>query len=402
MRRTTILLAGVLLVAGIAAAAQQLLPPSFAGWTGTVQSRLSPSAAISPDHQAGVTVSQRSSALPEYGFVAGENGTYQKGAESMRVDVYRMKDPSGAYGLLTYLRSPDMTRAKLATHSFVSNGEALILTGNLVIDVHGRELQKRELDLKALARDVGAQAEGGALPSLRQELPAKRLVPGSDRYILGPVTLDQFFPVALGNSVGFNTGAEAEVAQYRTGKGEATLLLVDLPTPQIATRTLSQLAGQYDVNGSKPGVGAPLYAKRLMTTLVIVTGAPTGEDATALLNQVQSAEVLTWNQPALKGKQADIGTIVVGTITGTGAICAFALVAGLVFGGIRLAVKRAMPGKIFDTQKHLQVLQLGLSSKPIAAEDFYDRSGPRIKMGEVDKNLPDRVALRLFRGKEKS
>jgi len=402
MRRTPILLTAVLLLAGLAAAAQQLLPASFSGWKGTVQPGLSPAAVISSDHQAGVTVNGASAALQEYGFVAGENGAYKKGPEALQVDVYRMKDPSGAYGLLTYLRAPDMTHANLATHSFVSSGEALILTGNLLIDVHGKELQRQTADLKTLARDVGAHAEGGALPSLWEELPGQKLVPGSDRYVLGPQTLDQFFPVAVGNSVGFNSGAEAEVAQYRSGTGQATLLLVDLPTPQIANHTLSQLAGQYDVNGSKPGSGAPLYAKRLMTTIVIVAGAPSSADATKLLNQVQSSEVLTWNQPVLKGKQADIGTIVVGTIVGTGAICAFSLVAGLAFGGIRLAVKRAMPGKIFDTQKQLQVLQLGLSSKPISAEDFYDRSGPRIKMSEVERNLPDRVALRLFRGKEKS
>jgi len=397
MRRITISLASVFLLAGFAAAAQQLLPGSFRGWTGTVQPGLSPAAVIGPDRQAGATANQLSAALPEYGFVAGESGTYKKDAESLQVNVYQMKDPSGAYGLLTYLRAPDMKRASVAKHSFVSSGEALILTGNLLIDVRGNQLPSSEADLKALAREVGAHAEEGALPSLWEQLPAKQLVPGSDRYLLGPQTLNQFFPVAVGNSVGFNTGAEAEVARYRAGKGEATLLLVDLPTPQIATHTLGQLADEYDVNGSKPGAGLPIYAKRLLTTIVMVAGAPSDADAIALLNQVQSAEVLTWNQPVLKGKQADIGTIVVGTIVGTGAICAFSIVAGLAFGGIRLAVKRAMPGKIFDRETHLQVLQLGLSSKPISAEDFYDRSGPRIKMGEVEKNLPDRVALRLFR-----
>ncbi len=397
MHRVTILLASVFLLAGPATAAPQLLPGSFGGWSGTVQPGLSPSAAISSDHQAGVKVSQGSSALPEYGFVAGENGKYTKGPESVQVDVYRMKDPSGAYGLLTYLRAPDMARAKLANHSFMSNDEALILTGNLVIDVHGRDLHRHEADWKALAQDVGAHAEGGALPTLWQELPAKELMSGTDRYVLGPRTLNQFFPMAIGDSVGFGTGAEAEVARYRAGKGEATLLLVDLPTPQIATQTLKQLAGQYDVNGSKPGTGAPVYAKRLMTTIAIVAGAPTEADAQALLNEVQSSEVFTWNEPTPKGKQADIGTIVVGTIVGTGVICAFSIVAGLAFGGFRLAVKRVLPGKVFDRERHLQVLQLGLSSKPISAEDFYDRSGPRIKMDAVDKNLPDRVALRLFR-----
>ena len=361
MRRTTLLIAGVLLLAGVAAAAQQLLPSSFAGWTGAVQPGLSPAAVTSSDRQAGVSVNQGSAALPEYGFVAGENATYNKGAESLRVDLYRMHDPSGAYGLLTYLRTPAMTRAKLASHSFVSSDEALILSGNLLLDVHGTDLPRREADLKALARAVSPHAEGGGLPTLWQELPAEQLVPGTDRYILGPQTLNQLFPVPLGNSVGFNTGAEAEVAHYRAGKGDATLLLIDLPTPQIAAHILDQLAAQYDVNGSKIGQNPPIYAKRLMTTLVLAA-APSDADGRALLKQVQSTEVLTWNQPVPKGKQADIGTIVVGTIVGTGAICAFSIVAGLAFGGFRLAVKRVMPGKVCDKERHLQVLQLGLSS----------------------------------------
>ncbi|MGH9716966.1 MAG: DUF6599 family protein [Candidatus Acidiferrales bacterium] len=397
MRRVTISLAVFLVLAGFAAAAQQLLPLSFAGWTGSVQPGLSSAALIGSDQQAGVPANQGSSALAEYGFVSGENGTYKKDAESVAVNVYRMKDPSGAYGLLTYLRAPDMRNSKLATHSFASNDEALILKGNLVIDVHGKELRRHEAELKVLARDVGAHGEGGALPTLWEELPAKGLMSGTDRYVLGPRTLNQLFPIPVGDLVGFNMGAEAEVAQYRAGKSNATLLLIDLPTPQIATQTLKRLAGLYNVNGSKPGAGVPIYAKRMMTTLVILAGAPTGAEAHALLDEVQSGEVLTWNEPTPKGKQADIGTIVVGTIVGTGAICAFSIVAGLAFGGFRLAIKRAMPGKVFDKRKHLEVLQLGLTSKPINAEDFYDRSGPRIKMGPVDKSLPDRVALRLFR-----
>jgi hypothetical protein len=397
MRRVTILLAGVFWLAGLAAAAQQLLPGSFGGWTGTVQPGLSALAGVSSGQQTGVAASEISSALTEYGFVAGEHGTYKKRSGTVQVDVYRMKDPSGAYGLLTYLRVPNMRRAKLAYHSFLSNDEALILAGNLVVDIRGKDLRRHQAEWKTLAHDLGAHAEGGVLPTLREQLPVKNLVPGTDRYVLGPQTLNQFFPVAVGDLVGFGTGAEAEVARYRSGKGEAALLLVDLPTPQIATGILNQLAGKYDVNGSKPGSGAPIYAKRLMTTLVMVTGAPTAGDAHALLNQVQSSEVLTWNEPAPKKNEPDIGTIVVGTIVGTGIICAFAIVAGLAFGGLRLAVKRALPGKIFDRQKDMQVLQLGLSSKPISADDFYDRSGPKIKMGKAEKNLPDRVALRLFR-----
>lgn len=395
MRKMIVLLAGVLWLAALATAAAPVLPDSFAGWTGTVQPGLSTIA--SSDQQAASAAAQESVALSEYGFAGGENGTFKKGADTLQVNVYRMKDPSGAYGLLTYLRTAGMERGRLARHSFISSTEALILTGNLVIDVHGRDLHKRATDLKTLAQAVGAHAQGGALPTLWEQLPAKELIPGSDRYVLGPQTLNQFFPVGLGNAVGFETGAEAEVARYHSGNGEASLLLVDLPTPQIAARILNQMAGQYDVNGSKPGADAPIFAKRLMTTLVLVTGAASEADAHALLDRVQSTEVLTWNEPTPKKNEPDIGTIVVGTIVGTGIICAFSIVAGLAFGGFRLAIKRALPGKVFDREKSMQVIQLGLSSKPIQADDFYDRSGPRIKSGPTDKNLPDRIALRLFR-----
>jgi hypothetical protein len=43
------------------------------------------------------------------------------------------------------------------------------------------------------------------------------------------------------------------------------------------------------------------------------------------------------------------------------------------------------------------VLQLGLSSKIINAEDFYQPDGMPTPDITVDKHLPDRVALRIFR-----
>jgi hypothetical protein len=71
--------------------------------------------------------------------------------------------------------------------------------------------------------------------------------------------------------------------------------------------------------------------------------------------------------------------MIAGAIFGTGIICAFALVSGIAFGGFRLVVKRFFPDRVFDTSNHLQVLQLGLSSKPINAEDFYGIQGDRRK-----------------------
>jgi predicted small integral membrane protein len=69
--------------------------------------------------------------------------------------------------------------------------------------------------------------------------------------------------------------------------------------------------------------------------------------------------------------------MIVGTIVGTGIICMFALISGLAFGGVRIVVKRMLPDKVFDRSDQMQILQLGLSSKPIKAEDFYSLGTPQ-------------------------
>jgi len=70
--------------------------------------------------------------------------------------------------------------------------------------------------------------------------------------------------------------------------------------------------------------------------------------------------------------------MIVGSIVGAGILCMFAVIAGVAFGGLRLVVKRYFPDKVFDRSSTMQVLQLGLGSKPINSDDFYGTgSAPR-------------------------
>jgi Family of unknown function (DUF6599) len=339
--------------------AQSILPSSFAGWT-----RGSSAAFVPPDNA--------SAAAREYGFTSGVQASYANGSNRLDVSLYRMKDPSGAYGEYSYLRTQDMLHSNLSSYSAISENRALVLDGNLVLDVHGQGLPRLDSSLRALIKAVAPHAEEGALPTLMNSFPTKDLVARTDRYILGPTVLNQSFPVSIGNALGFSNGAEAEVADYRVGGKKLTLLLVDYPTPQFALTKLKQLEQQFDVNDSKRNSSlSPLYAKRVLTSLAFVAGAKSEAEANALLNNVQSGEVLTWNEPTFQFTQPSIGEVVVGTIIGSGIICMFALISGLAFGGVRLVVKRALPDRVFDRSDQLEILQLGLSSKPIKAEDFY-------------------------------
>ena len=394
MRRSFLLLLTVLSVAAFPATAQQILPRSFGPWTAAEVSGAPPSV-TAPLPEAPPAI------LAEYGLASTESANYShaggNASENMQATVFRMKDPTGGYGLYSYLRAPGMARADLSEHSSISQERALILLGDIVLDVRGHNLKARP-DLKMLAGAVKPYAQAGPLPNLWQLLPAEGIVEGTDRYILGPQTLNQLFPVALGDSLGLSTGVEAELARYRSGRHETVLLLADFPTPQLATQGLADLRKNFNVNGSSPAAASPaLYAKRSLTLLAIVSGASSQAEASTLLNQVRSGTQLTWDEPTFRFKEPSIEVMILGTMIGTAVICGFMLIASLAFGGFRLLVKRAMPNRVFDRSDQLQVLQLGLSSKAINAEDFYGVGGPPAPDAPVDKNLPDRIALRIFR-----
>jgi hypothetical protein len=361
----------VLIFTDAPASAQQVLPSSFGGWNATARGNFAPEPNTTLDQGAVVFAGQAIAAAKEYGFVSGEQGSYARGDRALQVQFYRMKDPSGAYGEYSYLRTPDMLHATFTGHSSMSRERALVLIGDVVLDVRGTALAEEEKDLRALVAAVTPSAHQGPLPTLSERLPLNGLEERSDHYILGPVTLNHFLPISPDDWLGFSQGAEAELAFYQLRGHHVTLLVADFPTPEMAANKLKEIEQQGNVNKDPSANPGNLYAKRSLTLLVMVAGAHDRVEADTLLQQVHTGEEVTWNEPAFEFKEPPITTMIVGAIIGTGVICCFAVISGLAFGGFRLVMKRLLPDKVFDRSSQLQVLQLGLSSKPINSEDFY-------------------------------
>jgi hypothetical protein len=370
MRRRILLFFAILFLAAIPAAAREILPSSFAGWAADASAPAEALAAGSTQVPQPV--------LAEYGWIQTESRQYLRGKSPLIVSLYKVKDPSGSYGLYSFLRTPDMPRAELSEHSSMSQDRALVLVGNLVVEVRGKDLAKSQGDLKALVAAVSPQAESGLFPTMSDHLPRHGLIERTDHYVLGPATLYQLLPVASEDWLGFSQGAEAELARYHAGGHEITLLIADFPTPQSAQKELAELQQKLNLNQSNAAGNTPtLYGRRSLTLLAIVSGAQSQAEADALLQQISSTAEVTWNEPNFEITQPGIGAIIYGAIVGTGIICAFALISGIAFGGVRLAVKRIFPGKVFDRSSQMQVLQMGLTSKPINAEDFYGLGNTR-------------------------
>ena len=368
-------------------AAQDLLPSNVGTWTA------SGSITQVPAQQIEQLANDRANILREYGVNSSERRDYASGDDKITVTLYRMVDPSAAFGAFTFFRDPDMALpAPITAASYAAGkrGRELLVVGNLMLDVNAGKAQMAPADLNALAKSVATQADRRPYPPIATFLPHEGLVPGSERYVLGPLALAQVFPGAPANQAdwaGFGNSAEAVVGRYRLSDkpsggqrpDEGALLLILYPTQQLAADRYNELGKSFALNvdpelaKDKPVV----FGTRSSALIALLSGVQSREKAAALLNQVHYTSEVTWNEPTQNFTDPSISNIVVGAIVDTGGIMLLALAASLGFGGFRLLAKFVVPGKIFDRNSDVEILQLGINSKPVDVKDFYILQSPR-------------------------
>ena len=127
----------------------------------------------------------------------------------------------------------------------------------------------------------------------------------------------------------------------------------------------------FDPPGSVPAGQTVLFGKRSSSIVAVVVGAPSRQVANILLDQIGYESQVTWNEPHQTLTEPSINSMIVGAFVGTGAIMVLAVATGIGFGGIRVLVKIFLPNKVFDRERQIEILQLGITSKPIRAKDFY-------------------------------
>lgn len=383
------------------ATAQGLLPTALGGWAAS--GGASSAAAGQIEQVAG----DRAGLLREYGLTSAEQRQYTQGAQTASVTLYRMVDPSAAYGAFTSFRDPQMQPLDLGdsvSFAVANRDRALFVVGNLVLVISASNERPPDAALIEAAAILLPHADSRPYPSIAGFLPLNSIVPGSqryrlgpgaasvalparlaivpgsERYILGPRALREALPwvPATGDDwMGFSKSAEAIVARYR-GSGQArdqelTLLVTIYPTQQIAADQFGNLNKwmAFNVEPDQAGGRTVVFGTRSSALVALVFGAESRDVANRLLSQISYRSTITWNEPSHELTDPSFPTMIIGVFEGTGLIMLLAVAAGIGFGGLRLLVKIALPGRVFDRNSQVEILQLGLTSKPIDARDFY-------------------------------
>jgi hypothetical protein len=358
-----------LAVAAHPAAAQGILPSTFAGWTAAASSTFIPPTGLDP------LLGPDTAAFREYIVKSVEQRSYTQQAQGISVTLYRLRDPSSAYGAYTFLRNDTLSTANLGSYASASHDRALIVVGEMVLDVSAPAKQARpsDPDLKQLAELLDKKADHTPYPFIGEHLPEKGRVRGSERYVIGPLSLAHFVPLGTDDWMGFDHSGESILAHYQVAGKDETLVITSYPTQQVAAAEFAGILRRFvfDPPGEvRPGQNV-LFGKRVSSFIAVVVGAPSRQAANKVLDQVGYQSNVTWDEPKQTLTEPSINSMIVEAFLGTGAIMVFAVAAGIGFGGIRVLVKIFLPNKIFDREKQIEILQLGISSKPIKAKDFY-------------------------------
>lgn len=267
----------------------------------------------------------------EYGLDATEQAEYTSAKQHFTATLWRFHDSTGAMAMFEARRPPGATPASNTELAVQTSDGTIFAFGNYVFQLTGT-LPPAE-DLKGIFTTL-PKLEQSPLPTLMTDLPKPDLVPNSERYILGPVSLDRFFPGIAPSIAAFHLGSEAQVGKYKTAKGLLTLAVFNYPTPNLAR--------DRDQEFQKiPGA----VARRVGPLLAVTINPPDADAAERVLSGVRYAENLTWNEKVPENQAKSTLKFLVDVFYFAGLMIVLCLTCGLLYGGGRVLIRKLNRGE---------------------------------------------------------
>ena len=337
--------------AAYAAASDNILPKSFAGWTQTGDVKV-----VTKPEQVDAAYP---AVLNEYGFTEAATATYMRpDGRTLTIKAAQFKDATGAYGAFTFYRDPAMKSEQIGTKAASANQRILFFRSNILVDASlDRVTGMSAAELRELAEMLPeVKGTAGNLPNLPEYLPKENAVENSAKYILGPQALAATHTPLTAELAAFSVEPEILTQSYITPDGPVTLMLLEYPTPQIAIERLRAIQA---AQGSDP----KFTARRTGPIIVAESGNVGNSDAKATLNAVNYEAEVTWNEATSISKKDNVGNLLLAVFGLIGILLLIGLVFGVFMGGIRVFLTRYFPGTVFDLPENVEILQLHIEDQ---------------------------------------
>ncbi len=348
--------------------ASPILPKAFGGWEmqGAAKTSTDPAAA-DPTNAA---------VLKEYRFTDVASSTYaREDGNTLKIRAARFVDASGAFGAYTFYLQPEMHKESIGDQGASLQQRVLFYRGQVLVDAEfSQPSASSAAELRWLAGDLPQlRGAAGNLPGFIQYMPRRRYIANTQKYVMGPAALSALSAPVSADLVDFNASSEVSLGRYSTDSGEATLMLISYPTPQLAAAHYSRIEAAHSSQSQakiQEGVstigdaGAFLY-KRTGTIIAIASGPASAGDAKALLGSVNWEANVTWNTPTDNAQVRDLYMLILNIVVLCAILAGLAIVAGVAFGGIRILMKRYFPDRVFDRPEQMEFISLRLTETAV-------------------------------------
>jgi hypothetical protein len=282
--------------------------------------------------------------LNEFGLEATEQADYKSDSKHFTATAWRFHDATGAMAFFQAHRPSGATPAPVVKLTASTSDGSIFAFGNYVFQFTGAVPPAADL------APVYAQLpklEQSPLPALISFLPSVGLIPNSERYVLGPVSLDRFEPRVAPSVAAFHLGAEGQIGKYKSPKGPLSLAIFNYPTPNMARERLLEFQ-------KIPGA----MAKRAGPLVAVTIDPPDLDSAERLLAQVKYETNLTWSQKVPTNEVKGFARTLINIFVLAGIILGMCLVAGVAFGGFKILARKM--GRRVDPDA---MITLGLDGK---------------------------------------
>lgn len=260
-----------------------------------------------------------------------------------------------------------MRKEQIGDQAASLDQRVLFYRGHVLVDaLFSRESAMSGAQLKELAGLLPHPTGGdAALPTFIEFMPRRGYIANTQKYAMGPVALAALAPPVSADLVDFGVSSEVSLGRYDTTSGEATLMLISYPTPQIAAEHLRRIDAAHQLAQPQAGVSTvasagPFFDKRTGPIVVVASGAVSDSDAKDLLGLVNYEATVTEHTD-----QRSAGPRLVSAHSQhCDSLCdsrGLAVVAGVAFGGVRIIMKRLYPDKVFDRPEQMEFISLHLT-----------------------------------------
>jgi hypothetical protein len=355
-------LAGVAFAANPAdPASPPILPKQFAGWQIQGGPQASKDAAIADPTNAAL--------LKEYGFTDVESATYKSDdGRTLKIRAARFGDASGAFGAYTFYLQPGMAREEIGDQGASLDQRVLFYREHVLVDAVFSQLSVMSAaGLRELAGVLPRPAgNGGNLPPILAFMPRHGYETNTEKYAEGPLALAAIASPLPADLVDFSANPEVVLGQYSTSGGEATLMLIEYPTPALAAEHLRRIDAAHHAAQPQAGIAAvenvgPFFDKRTGPIIAIAAGPLSQRDAQTLLGAVNYDASVTWNENTYFDKKNNVANLLVNIILLCIIVGAISLAAGVAFGGARVLLRRYFPGPVFGRADQTEFISLDLA-----------------------------------------